>query len=62
MHVCDLLIPGARIWNTNLIAALFNEANQLAILSILLSLTQESDCWAWYADAKGNFSIRSCYK
>ncbi|XP_026419676.1 uncharacterized protein LOC113315626 [Papaver somniferum] len=58
--VCDLFLPGTRIWNEPLISSIFNQDTSTAILNMLIPSTGE-DYLIWKPDRKGKFTVNSAY-
>ncbi|CAH9109059.1 unnamed protein product [Cuscuta epithymum] len=62
MNVASLLLEDEKNWNVQRINSIFSEEEARAIQSIHLSINQVDDGYRWNDEAKGNFSVRSCYR
>ncbi|CAN1810998.1 Putative ribonuclease H protein At1g65750 [Linum perenne] len=62
LKVCDLFIPGVLEWDCEMIEALFEPRDALAILNIPLGVGGESDTLIWHYEANGGYSVRSAYR
>ncbi|KAH9767472.1 reverse transcriptase domain-containing protein [Citrus sinensis] len=60
--VSSLMIPNHRMWDYDLVKDVFNRRDQDCILQIPLSSRSNCDTWYWLPDAKGIYTVRSCYK
>ncbi|GMJ13498.1 hypothetical protein HRI_005019000 [Hibiscus trionum] len=60
--VADLTIPGAGMWNEDLIRSTFSNAEAEQILSIPLTRFPKADCRVWSVEPSGMFTVRSGYK
>ncbi|XP_026459958.1 uncharacterized protein LOC113360696 [Papaver somniferum] len=58
--VCDLFYPGTRVWNEQIISAIFDVEDSNAILSMYVPDTGE-DYLIWKPDRRGKFSVKSAY-
>ncbi|KAH9767473.1 reverse transcriptase domain-containing protein [Citrus sinensis] len=56
------MIPNHRMWDYDLVKDVFNRRDQDCILQIPLSSRSNCDTWYWLPDAKGIYTVRSCYK
>ncbi|CAN1157427.1 Putative ribonuclease H protein At1g65750 [Linum perenne] len=62
LHVCDLLIPGLREWDTEMIQSLFSARDAALILGIPIPTAPIPDQIIWHFGKKGLFTVRSCYR
>ncbi|CAN1248298.1 hypothetical protein LINPERPRIM_LOCUS6681 [Linum perenne] len=60
--VRDLLIPGSREWDAELIEELFTPRDAREILSIALSPQAETDRRIWMLGKTGEYIVRSAYR
>ncbi|XP_026410067.1 uncharacterized protein LOC113305194 [Papaver somniferum] len=58
--VWDLFYPGIRVWNEQIISAIFDVETSNAILSMYVPDTGE-DYLIWKLDRRGKFSVKSAY-
>lgn len=56
--VSDLIIPGTRSWNRDLIFDTFSPEDCAQIFSLPLS-RESKDGWIWLYDARGNYTVKS---
>ena len=56
------MILGQRNWDLDVLADIFNDRDRAIITQIPLSSRREEDIWYWSTDARGIFTVRSCYK
>lgn len=57
----ELIDQDRKEWNSTLIGAIFNEEDRVAITSISISFTTQSDTLVWRGTKNGVFSVRSAY-
>lgn len=60
VKVCDMFCEHLKTWNRHLITESFPKEIQCRTLSIPIPPNICKDSWAWCADPKGMFSVRSC--
>ncbi|KAH9666707.1 reverse transcriptase domain-containing protein [Citrus sinensis] len=60
--VSSLMIPDHRRWDYDLVKDVFNRRDRDCILQIPLSSRRDCDTWYWFPDAKGVYTVQSCYK
>ncbi|XP_026451382.1 uncharacterized protein LOC113351654 [Papaver somniferum] len=58
--VCDLFLPGTKIWNEQLICSIFNHDTSIAILNMHIPPTDE-DYLIWKPDRRSSFTVKSAY-
>ncbi|KAL0383852.1 UNVERIFIED_CONTAM: putative mitochondrial protein [Sesamum radiatum] len=61
VHVSELILDDMRIWNAELISALFWPEDRELIVQIPLSFTGTTDLLVWHYSNNGIFSVRSAY-
>ena len=59
--VAELIIPGTRQWNHDLLHALFDQQTAFSIQQIHLSAFPTEDTAIWAKNPSGKFSIKSAY-
>jgi hypothetical protein len=57
--VADLLLPGVRDWNVDLLRDLFSPSTVSSILSIHIPQVCSADKWSWVPSPSGLFSVKS---
>ncbi|XP_059451038.1 uncharacterized protein LOC132181824 [Corylus avellana] len=57
--VADLMLPGERSWNVDLLRDLFSPSTVSSILSIHISQVSSADKWSWAPSPSGLFSVKS---
>jgi exonuclease III len=57
--VVDLMLPGVRSWNVDLLYDLFEPSTVQSILSIHIPQIRAADKWTWAPAASGLFSVKS---
>ena len=57
--VADLLLPGSRLWNVDLLGDLFDPPTVRNILSIHIPRSSGIDKWSWAPSPSGLFSVKS---
>ncbi|CAN1838863.1 Putative ribonuclease H protein At1g65750 [Linum perenne] len=62
LRVCDLLIPGERAWDVEMVQELFNERDAAAIIEISIHASLDNDGRLWHFSKCGNYTVRSGYK
>ena len=60
--VCDLFLPGSRIWNEELIDQSFYSWEAKIIKSIPVSKYVAADALIWPLSSNGEYTVRSAYK
>lgn len=61
-RVSDLLMPGQREWNAQLINHIFYPHDAETILNLKLPASDGEDVIAWQGEKSGNFTVRSAYR
>ncbi|KAH9696697.1 putative reverse transcriptase/RNA-dependent DNA polymerase [Citrus sinensis] len=56
------MVPNHRSWDYDLVKDVFNSRDRDCILQIPLSSWRDCDTWYWLPNAKGIYTVRSCYK
>lgn len=59
--VSNLLVPGERRWDDEVLEDLFEDMDVELIQCIPLPTAERKDTWFWFLDEKGEFTVRSCY-
>ncbi|CAN1316692.1 hypothetical protein LINPERPRIM_LOCUS30154 [Linum perenne] len=62
LRVCDLLIPGERAWDVEMVQELFSERDAAAIIEIPIHASLDYDGRLWHFSKCGNYTVRSGYK
>jgi hypothetical protein len=57
--VANLLLPGSRLWNVDLLGDLFDPPPVRNILSIHIPRSSGNDKWSWVPSPTGLFSVKS---
>jgi exonuclease III len=57
--VADLMLPGERAWNVDLLRDLFSPPTVSSILSIHIPQVSSADKWSWVPSPSGLFSVKS---
>ncbi|CAN1158209.1 Putative ribonuclease H protein At1g65750 [Linum perenne] len=62
LRVCDLFVPGLKIWDVEMIQYLFSARDASAILNIPLTPSNGPDSRIWHFSRKGEYTVRSSYR
>ncbi|XP_074346272.1 uncharacterized protein LOC141685047 [Apium graveolens] len=62
IKVCDLMEDHQRKWDVDILNDLFNSRDVQLIKNISLPTRDRKDSWLWFFDAKGEFTVKSCYR
>ena len=60
--VHNLMTEDGREWDADILNELCNDRDKELIYQVPIPLWSKSDSWFWLPDAKGKFSVRSCYR
>lgn len=62
VRVSDLFLPNSRQWDDNILKVVFSQYEIELIKKIPLRSAYRDDCWLWWWDSRGIYTVRSGYK
>lgn len=61
-RVCDLFVPGTRVWDEGAVRRSFMALEAAEVMKIKLSTRLQEDVLAWAFENHGIYSVRSAYR